>query len=56
MEGSLVFLFVAMVVTWLVVFLYLLYLNGRLAALRRELDNLKRYGHEDLEEPDPASR
>ena len=45
-----------MVVTWLVVFLYLLYLNGRLTALRRELDNLKRFDHEELEEADPASR
>ena len=45
-----------MVVTWFVVFLYLLYLNGRLAALRRELDNLKRFDHEDLEGPDSVSR
>ena len=42
MEGSLAFLFAALAVTWIVVFLYLVFLHGRLASLRRELDALER--------------
>ena len=42
MEGSLAFLFAALAVTWIVVFLYLVFLHGRLAGLRRELDALER--------------
>lgn len=41
MEGNLGFLFAAVLVTWVVIFLYLLFLAGRLAALRRDLDALK---------------
>ncbi|HYU17465.1 MAG TPA: CcmD family protein [Chloroflexota bacterium] len=41
MEGSLGFLFAAVLATWLVIFLYLLSLGGRLAALQRELEALR---------------
>lgn len=41
MEGNLGFLFAAVFATWVVIFLYLLFLAGRLAALRRDLDALK---------------
>ena len=41
MEGNLVFLFAAVTTTWIVIFLYLLFLNGRLTSLRRELDALR---------------
>ncbi len=42
MDGSLVFLFAAVMATWIVVFIYLLFVNGRLAGLRRQLDALER--------------
>ncbi len=42
MEGSLVFLFAAVLVTLVAIFLYLMFLGGRLAALRRDLEALKR--------------
>ena len=45
MEGSLVFLFAAALATWLVIFLYLLFLGGRLAALERDLEALRRERH-----------
>ena len=54
MEGGLVFLFAAALATWLVIFLYLLFLGGRLAALERDLDALRRErrgGTEPEEEP-----
>jgi CcmD family protein len=41
-DGSLIFLFAAVVVIWVAVFIYLLNISGRLAALRRELDALER--------------
>ena len=39
--GSLVFLFAAMLVTWAVLFLYLVFLGGRVTALRRDLETLE---------------
>ncbi len=42
MDPSLGFLFAAFFVAWLVLLLYLLSLSGRLSALRRELEALKR--------------
>ena len=36
------FLFAAVTATWVVIFIYLLFLNGRLAGLRRQLDALER--------------
>jgi CcmD family protein len=45
-DGSLIFLFAAVVVIWVAVFIYLLNISGRLAALRRELDALE---HADLD-------
>jgi CcmD family protein len=45
--GGLGFLFAAFLVAWLVLLLYLVVLSGRLAALRRELDDLKRREGED---------
>jgi CcmD family protein len=42
MEGSLVYLFAAMALTWIVIVCYLLVLGGRLDALQRELDSLRR--------------
>ena len=53
MEGSLVFLFAAALATWLVIFLYLLFLGGRLAALERDLDALRRERH-GAAEPDES--
>ena len=41
MEGSLVFLFAAMALTWLLIVGYILSLSGRLNGLRRELEALK---------------
>ena len=41
MEGSAVYLYVALAVTLLSLLGYLLYLNGRLVALRRERDALE---------------
>jgi CcmD family protein len=41
-EGNLVFLFAALAIVWLVIVGYLVVLGGRLAALQRELDALKR--------------
>ena len=42
MDGGLGFLFAAFFLAWLVLLLYVLSLSGRLSALRRELDALKR--------------
>jgi CcmD family protein len=42
MEGSLVFLFAALAVVWVIIVAYLVVLSGRLTALQRELDALKR--------------
>ncbi len=36
------FLFAAVTATWVVIFIYLLFLNGRLAGLRRQLEALER--------------
>jgi CcmD family protein len=47
-DGGLIFLFAAVVVIWVAVFIYLLNISGRLTALRRELDA--------LEHPDPKPR
>jgi CcmD family protein len=42
MEGSLVFLFAALTITWILIVGYILLLAGRLNALQRELQSLKR--------------
>jgi CcmD family protein len=56
-EGSLTFLFAATAVVWIAIFLYLFSLSGRLDALRRELDALKRPERAGLaEDPEPAHR
>jgi len=41
MEGSLVFLFAALAITWLLIVGYILMLSGRLNALERELRSLR---------------
>jgi CcmD family protein len=52
-EGSLVYLFVAMALTWLLIVGYILALSGRLNGLRRELETLKqRDGWPDDEDRD----
>jgi CcmD family protein len=57
-DGSLGFLFAAMLVTWAVVFLYLVVLSGRLAALRRDLEVLKEpdSAYDEDETPSPSDR
>jgi CcmD family protein len=50
MEGSLVFLFAALVITWLLIVGYILLLGGRLNALQRELQSLRR--HDDYADDD----
>lgn len=42
MEGSLVFLFAALLVTWVTIAIYLMMLGGRVTSLRRDVENLKR--------------
>lgn len=42
MEGSLVYLFAALAIVWVVIVGYLVILGGRLGALQREVDALKR--------------
>jgi CcmD family protein len=42
MEGSLVYLFAALAIIWLAIVGYLVMLSGRLGALRREVEALKR--------------
>ena len=42
MDGSLVFLFAALAIVWVVIVGYLVMLGGRLSSLQRELDSLKR--------------
>ena len=42
MEGNLVFLFAAFAIDWVAIVGYLIVLSGRLTALQRELDALKR--------------
>ena len=51
MEGSLVFLFAALAIVWIVIVGYLVILGGRLSALQRDVDALKRgeSGHADDE-------
>jgi CcmD family protein len=41
-DGNLVFLFAALAIVWLAIVGYLVILSGRLSALQRELDSLKR--------------
>jgi CcmD family protein len=41
-EGNLVFLFAALAIVWVMIVGYLVMLGGRLTALQRELDALKR--------------
>jgi CcmD family protein len=41
-DGNLVFLFAALAIVWIVIVGYLVMLSGRLNALQRELDALKR--------------
>ena len=42
MDGNLIFLFAALAIVWVVIVGYLVILGGRLSALQRELDALKR--------------
>ena len=42
MDGNLTFLFAALAIVWVVIVGYLIVLGGRLSALQRELDTLKR--------------
>jgi CcmD family protein len=42
MEGNLVYLFAALALTWIIIIGYLLVLGGRLNALQRELESLRR--------------
>jgi CcmD family protein len=42
MEGSVVYLFAALALTWVIIVGYLLMLGSRLSALQRELESLKR--------------
>ena len=42
MDAGLGFLFAAFFVTWLVLLLYLVVLSGRLSALKREVEALRR--------------
>ena len=42
MEGNLVYLFAALALTWIIIIGYLLVLGGRLSALQRELESLRR--------------
>jgi CcmD family protein len=41
-DGNLIFLFAALAIVWIVIVGYLMVLGGRLSALQRELDALKR--------------
>jgi CcmD family protein len=41
-DGNLIFLFAALAIVWVVIVGYLVILGGRLSALQRELDALKR--------------
>jgi len=50
MDQSLGYLFAAFFVTWLALLLYLLSLSGRINAVRRELEALKR-ANEPGDEP-----
>jgi CcmD family protein len=45
-EGSLVFLFAALIIVWLGIIGYLVMLSGRLGALQRELRALKQASHD----------
>ncbi len=54
MDGNLVFLFAALAIVWVVIVGYLVMLSGRLSALQRELDNLKRrdtWAEDEEEDP-----
>lgn len=42
MEGSVVYLFAALALTWIIIVGYLLVLGSRLSALQRDLESLKR--------------
>ncbi len=53
MEGGLIYLFAAVTATWLVIFVYLLFLSGRLASLRRELDAMRKRLHHSEGEQKP---
>ena len=56
MDGNLVFLFAALAIVWVVIVGYLIVLAGRLSALQRELDTLKRrdiWADDDNEENTP---
>jgi len=41
-DGNLIFLFAALAIVWVIIVGYLVVLGGRLSALQRELDTLKR--------------
>jgi CcmD family protein len=53
-DGNLVFLFAALAIVWIVIVGYLVVLSGRLTALQRELDGLKR--RDDWSDEDDAPR
>jgi CcmD family protein len=57
-EGSLVYLFVALAIVWVVIIGYLVILGSRLSGLQRELDALKRHNglHDDDADDEPAAR
>ena len=56
MEGSLVFLFAALTITWLLIVGYVLMLGGRLNALQRELQSLQRRDDWADDDADDAQR
>jgi CcmD family protein len=53
-EGSLVYLFAALAIVWIVIIAYVIMLGGRVSALQRELDALKQRDgwHDDPDERD----
>lgn len=53
MEGSLGFLFAALIIVWVGIIAYIVVLSGRLGALQRELESLKRQ-HPDDADDEPA--
>ena len=54
LEGNLIYLFAALAIVWLVIVGYLVMLSGRLSALQRELDSLKRRdGWPDRDDDEP---
>ena len=56
MEGSLVYLFAALAIVWVVIIGYLVILGGRLTALQHELDALKRHNGLDNDDSEDDER